>query len=115
MVKDERLAGVKMENDGVYDVCATAKQVRKTFKVNDSDSEVRGSERSYAVVCSDVLGPITPTSKSGLKYIVTFIMMNSQYVTIYPLHKKSDMLNAPVSCIRRRYPIRHNRMGWPNA
>ena len=44
-------------------------------------------ERSDAVVCSDVVGPITPVSKSGLKYIVAFIMMDSRYVMIYPLHR----------------------------
>ena len=53
-----RLAGVKMKADGVCDVCATAKQVRKTFKVNDADSEMSESDRSNTVVGSDVLGPI---------------------------------------------------------
>ena len=68
--------------------------MRKTFKVSDEESERRESARSDAVVCSDVLGPIAPASKSGFKYIVTFIMMKSRYVTIYPLRKKSEVLNA---------------------
>ena len=45
-------------------------------------------------VCSDVLGPITPASKSGFSYIVTFILMKSRYVTVYPLRKKSDVAGA---------------------
>ena len=94
MVKNGRLAEVKMKADALCDVCATAKQVRKTFKVNEEDSELRESARSDEVVCSDVLGPVTPASKSGFKYIVTFIMMKSRYVTIYPLRNKSDVLTA---------------------
>ena len=94
MVKDGRLTGVKMKTDTACEVCAAAKQVRKTFKVNDEDSEMRESARSDAVVCSDVVGPITPASRSGFKYIVTFIRMKSRYVTIYPLRQKSDVLDA---------------------
>ena len=94
MAKDGRLAGVKMKADAVCDVCATAKQVRKTFKVSEEDSEMRESARADAVVCSDVLGPITPASKSGFRFIVTFIMMKSRYVMVYPLRKKSDVLSA---------------------
>ena len=78
--KEKRLADVEIKDSDVCDVCATAKQVLKTFKVNDEDSKVRESARSDAVVCSDVFGPITPASKSGFKYIVTFIMMKSRYV-----------------------------------
>uniref|UniRef100_H3H953 Integrase catalytic domain-containing protein n=1 Tax=Phytophthora ramorum TaxID=164328 RepID=H3H953_PHYRM len=33
-------------------------------------------------------------SKSGYKYIVTFIMMKSRYVTIYPLRMKSEVPDA---------------------
>ncbi|CAI5713440.1 unnamed protein product [Peronospora destructor] len=90
MVKDGRLTGMKMMASAACDVCATAKQVRKTFKMNDEDSEMRESARSDTEMCSDVLGPITPASKSGFKTIVTFIMTKSRYVTIYPLCKKSD-------------------------
>ena len=62
--------------------------------MSDEDSEVRESARSDAVVCSDVLGPITTASKSKFKYIVTFIMMKSRYGMIYSLRKKSDVLSA---------------------
>ena len=94
MIRDKRLADVEIKDIDVCDMCATAKQVRKTLKVSDEVSEVRESARSNAVVCSDVLGHITPALKSGLKYIVIFIMMKSRYVMIYPLCKKSDVLSA---------------------
>ena len=73
--KEKRLADVEIKDSDVCDVCATAKQVRKTFKVNDEDSKVRESAHSDAVVCSDVFGPITPASKSRFEYIVTLILM----------------------------------------
>ena len=94
MVKDGRLSGVKMKFDAECDVCATAKQARKTFKASNENYEGKESARSDEVVCSDVLGPITPASKSGFRYIVTFITMKNRFVTIYPLRKKSDVLLA---------------------
>ena len=53
-----------------------------------------GSSVSDVVVCSDVLGPITPSSKSGLKYIVSFTMMKSRFVMVYPLRKKCEVASA---------------------
>ena len=64
MAKDGRLADVAIKDSDFCAVCATPKQVCKTFKVNDEDSEVTESARSDAVVCSNVLGPITPALKS---------------------------------------------------
>ena len=49
------------------------------------------------MVCSDVLGPITPSSKSGFKYVVTFIIMKNRCVSVYQLRKKSDVFSAFVS------------------
>ena len=37
MVKDGRLSGAKMKSDAECDVCATAKQARKTFKASNED------------------------------------------------------------------------------
>ena len=73
---------MEIEDSGVCDVCATATQVRKTFEVNEEDSEVRESAHSDKMVCSDVLGLIAPASKSEFKYIVTFVMIKSRYVII---------------------------------
>ena len=94
MVKDGRIKDTKVKSNSVCDVCATSKQVRKLFKTSGKDAETRESSRSDVVVCSDVLGPITPSSKSGFKYIVSFIMMKSRFVTVYPLRKKSEVASA---------------------
>ena len=85
MVKDGRIKDTKIKSNRVCDVCATSKQVRKSFKTSEKNAETRESSRSDVVVCSDVLGPITPSSKSDFKYIVSFIMMESPFVTVYPL------------------------------
>ena len=94
LIKDGRISGDYANAGNVCDVCATAKQVRKTFKGNKTESAQRESRREDTTVCSDVLGPITPASKSGYRYIVTFITMRSRYITIYPLCKKSGVLDA---------------------
>uniref|UniRef100_A0AAV1U342 Polyprotein n=1 Tax=Peronospora matthiolae TaxID=2874970 RepID=A0AAV1U342_9STRA len=77
MVKDGRIKGATMKTNVACDVCATSKQVRKSFKTSEEDAETRESSRSDVAVCSDVLGPITPASKSGFSYAVTFILMKS--------------------------------------
>lgn len=82
IVKEGRLVGEKTKVDAVCEMCATAKQMRKTFKVSDEGSEVRKSARSDAVVCLDALEPTTSASKSRFKYIVNFIMIKSRHVMI---------------------------------
>uniref|UniRef100_A0AAV1U5Z9 Integrase catalytic domain-containing protein n=1 Tax=Peronospora matthiolae TaxID=2874970 RepID=A0AAV1U5Z9_9STRA len=94
MVKDGRIKGATVKSNVACDACATSKRVRKSFKSSDEDSDTSEKSRSDVVVCSDVLGPITPASKSGFSYAVTFIMMKSRYVTVYPLRKKSDVASA---------------------
>lgn len=94
LVKDGRIKGEEMKMDFVCDVCATSKQVRKSFNTSEEDAELREAARSDEVVCSDVLGPITPLSKSGYKYIVSFIMMKNRYTTVFPLRKKSEVTSA---------------------
>lgn len=94
LIKDGRIKGVEIKTAAVCDVCTTAKQVRKSFKESKEEMKFRESSRSDGVVCSDVLGPTTPASKSGYKYIVSFILMMSRYVTAYPLRQKSEVMSA---------------------
>ncbi|KAG6617006.1 Retrovirus-related Pol polyprotein from transposon TNT 1-94 [Phytophthora cinnamomi] len=94
MVKDGKLSGAQVAPGTVCGVCATAKQARKPFSSTEKELEARESARNDTTVCSDVLGPVTPASKSGYKYIVSFILMKSRFVTIYPLRKKSEVCEA---------------------
>uniref|UniRef100_A0AAV1V1L8 CCHC-type domain-containing protein n=1 Tax=Peronospora matthiolae TaxID=2874970 RepID=A0AAV1V1L8_9STRA len=65
MVNEGRIKGAAVKRNVACDVCAASKQVRKSFKTSEEDAETRESSRSDVVVCFDVLGPITPASKSG--------------------------------------------------
>ena len=78
----------------VCDICATAKQVRKTFSSSEAEISARESRRDDSIVCSDVLGPVTPASKSGYRYVLTFMMLKSRYAMVYPLRKKSEVTEA---------------------
>lgn len=71
--------------------------MRKPFTTSEDTQKVREDVHSNAVVCSDVLGPITPASESGYKYLVTFIIMKNRYVSVYPLRKKSDISGTLIS------------------
>ena len=59
MVKDGRIKGAEIKSNVACDVCATSKQVSKSFETSEEDAETRESSRSDVVVCSGVLGPIT--------------------------------------------------------
>lgn len=71
----------------VCDVCELSKQARKPYPVHDDRDNA-----SSDIVCSDVLGPVTPASRSGCVYAVTFIMMKTRFVKVYPIVRKSDVL-----------------------
>ena len=94
LIKEGCIKGNCVNTGVVCDICATAKQVRKTFNSNETDIAARESRREDSDVCSDVLGPVTPASKSGYRYVVTFMMMKSRYAMLYPLRKKSDVTEA---------------------
>ena len=94
LIKEGCIKGKCMDPKVVCDICATAKQVRKTFKNNEADAAARESHRMDSIVCSDVLGPITPASRSDYRYVAKFMMMKSRYAMVFPLRKKSDATKA---------------------
>ncbi|CEG49585.1 copia-like retrotransposable [Plasmopara halstedii] len=49
-------------------------------------------ERRVGVVCSDVAGPITPSSVSRSRYYVTFTVMSARFPMVYPMRAKSEVL-----------------------
>uniref|UniRef100_A0AAV1TD78 Integrase catalytic domain-containing protein n=1 Tax=Peronospora matthiolae TaxID=2874970 RepID=A0AAV1TD78_9STRA len=69
-------------------VCELSKQARKPYPTHDTGVNVRSD-----IVCSDVLRPISPASRSGCAYAVTFIMMKTRFVKVYPVVRKSDVLS----------------------
>ena len=94
LIKYGFIRGECIDPSVVCDICATAKQVRKTFSSSGAEISARESRPDDSIVCSDVLGPVTPGSKSGYRYVVTFMMMKSRYAMVYPLRKKSEVTEA---------------------
>jgi len=71
------------------DVCQISKQTKKPFPIESAkDKDVY---RSNDIVCSDVMGPISPPSRSKKVYIVSFVLMKSRYMKIYPMTNKSEV------------------------
>ena len=94
LITDGCITGKCMDPKVVCDICATAKQVRKSFNNTEADAEARESRRLDSIICSDVLGPISPASRSDYRYVATFMMMKSRYAMIFPLRKKSYVNKA---------------------
>ena len=57
--------------------------------VSERDARSTGQQRRWH---SDVVGKITPTSKGGSSYFVTFIDDYSRYTVVYPMKAKSEVL-----------------------
>ena len=55
----------------VCETCAMAKQAKTAFKKRSSAQDHKNT------ICSDVMGPITPNSVSGNRFVVPFIDMSS--------------------------------------
>ncbi len=73
-----------------YEVCQTAKQSCKSFPSHTDEHD--DTKYTDSMVCSDVMGPITPSTNRGFKYVVTFTLMKSKYLMVYPLRTKGDVL-----------------------
>lgn len=66
--------------------------------------------RSPAVlnlIHSDILGPISPPTKSGMKYIISFIDDHTRFTKLYLLRAKSDAFDA----FKQFKSLMENKMG----
>ena len=70
------------------DSCVKGKQARETLRTNYSRSQEPG-----AVIHTDVCGPMSVSSFSGCNYYVSFIDEYTGYISIFPIMRKSDVLN----------------------
>ena len=70
--------------------CACGKMKVADFK-HTSGSQVKTS-RVLELVHSDVMGPMTPRSKGGSRFIVTFVDDFSRFVCVYPMKAKAEVL-----------------------
>ena len=66
--------------------CMRGKQSKSVLRMNFSRSKERG-----AVIHTDVCGPMSTPSFSNCRYFVSFIDEFSGYITIVPIHSKSEV------------------------
>ena len=67
--------------------CQLSKQARRTFKGNSRNEYEKG------LVCSDVIGPVTPETVGGNRYAVTFIVMETRHVTTHLMRNKNEVVD----------------------
>ena len=84
------LAGVRGSVD-TGEVCETCVKGKMHKRPLPSHSKSRAT-RPLELVHSDVMGPFTPTSLGGSRYIVTFIDDYSKYVLVRPMKSKDEVL-----------------------
>lgn len=80
--------GAQSKKDKICSICLLGKLKRKSFPNTVATSQAKSP---LDLVHSDV-GSVTPTSKGGSKYFVTFIDDHTRYTVVYPMKKKSDVL-----------------------
>ena len=68
------------------EVCKISKQTRKSFPKNSNQ------ENFVGLIQSDVMGPFEVPSNSGMKYVVTFIIKDTRFVSVYPMRNKDDVV-----------------------
>lgn len=79
----------RSSEDAKCSTCALGKLKRNSFPKT-------GGTRSKApldLVHSDAVGKITPVSKGGSNYFVTFIDDYSRYTVVYPMKTKNEVLD----------------------
>ncbi len=68
--------------------CAEGKQTRNNQPKKDSGNNAP-IDRIGGIICSDLKGPITPTDRSGNRYMVNFVDYNTNYCRVF-LAKTKD-------------------------
>lgn len=86
---EKKIPEAKRDSDEECDTCSQAKLRRTSFPTS-------GASRATAkleLIHSDVVGKITPTTKGGSKYFVTFIDDYTRYAVVYPMKTKGEVLD----------------------
>ena len=89
-VKGLRIKSQKSDAGAPCEGCITGKMPRAAIP---KLSETRASEL-LQLVHTDLAGPMEVLSKGGARYFVTFIDDKSRWLTVYPLHRKSDCFDS---------------------
>lgn len=88
-LKSSGLSAPSMKDFTFCDSCAMGKTTR-----TPSTSPFHRTDRVLACIHSDLMGPISPVSIGGKKYIITFIDDYTRFNKIYLLKSKSEAFEA---------------------
>lgn len=115
--KPQKVPATGKECDTVIlcESCIEGKQARKPFKV---DHVGKRSSRVLELIHTDVCGPITPVSRTGKKYFVSFIDDWSRFVKVYPITSKSEVLDCfeeYVQTAEAKFDVRVSRVRCDNG
>jgi Reverse transcriptase (RNA-dependent DNA polymerase)/gag-polypeptide of LTR copia-type/Integrase core domain/GAG-pre-integrase domain len=75
--------------NGNCETCILGKLRRKSF----TTGEATRAKAPLELIHSDVVGKVSPTSKGGSSYFVTFIDDFTRHTTVFPMKKKSEVLS----------------------
>ncbi|KNZ53850.1 hypothetical protein VP01_3119g2 [Puccinia sorghi] len=81
--------GIPLKNITKCEACALGKITKASFK-----SKHQRASRPFEELHLDLIGPISPTSREGDKYILTVVDSNTRYCSATPINLKSDVYNT---------------------
>ncbi|KNZ44456.1 hypothetical protein VP01_9159g1 [Puccinia sorghi] len=81
--------GIPLKNIISYEACALGKITKASFK-----SKNQQAKRPFEELHLDLIGPISPTSREGDKYILTVVDRNMRYCSAARINQKSDVFST---------------------
>ncbi|KNZ45643.1 hypothetical protein VP01_7954g2, partial [Puccinia sorghi] len=81
--------GIPLKKIKKCKACALGKITKASFK-----SKHLRAKGPFEGLHLDLIGPISPTSREGDKYILTVVDSNTRYCSAIPINKKSDVVET---------------------
>ncbi|KNZ54063.1 hypothetical protein VP01_3056g2, partial [Puccinia sorghi] len=86
--------GIPLRNTVSCEACALSKITRASFK-----SKHKKASRPFEELHLDLIGPISPTSHLGDRYILTVVDSHTRFCSAIPIASKSDVFETLTSII----------------
>ncbi|KNZ54403.1 hypothetical protein VP01_2957g1 [Puccinia sorghi] len=81
--------GIHLKNFGKCEACALGKITKASFKTKH-----QRAKRPFEELHLDLIGPISPSSREGDRFILTVVDSNTRYCSAIPISQKSDVYNT---------------------
>jgi transposase InsO family protein len=86
--------GIPLKREKVCEACSLSKITKSSFKAKHSPAS-----KAFEEIHLDLIGPISPCSREGHKYILTVVDSHSRYCSAIPIKAKSDMAEVLINTI----------------